>query len=160
VPSASATSCWRSCSIAIRASCFSWRAASIATASLREGFAYAEDCVYDPLQAPLNRGEHLLFQQGDSLFPTGELNPGAAQRPAGGALQDPLHAAEVGWRDADDDQPVATAGRAADRAAVQVPAGDGNAGGDLFFQGGEAGPVGEAGIDAVTGQGLNLGRWA
>ena len=50
----------------------------------------------DPLQALLNRGEHLLLQQGDFLFPIGELNPGAAQGPAGGSLQDPLHAAEGG----------------------------------------------------------------
>jgi hypothetical protein len=50
----------------------------------------------DSLQALLDRGEHLLFQQGDLLFPIGELNPGAAQRPAGGALQDSLHAAEGG----------------------------------------------------------------
>jgi len=64
---------------------------------------------------------------------------------------------QVGWRDADDDQPVAAAARIVDRAAVQVTAGDGNAGGDLFFQGGEAGLVGEAGRDAVTGQGLDLG---
>ena len=65
---------------------------------------------------------------------------------------------QVGWRDADDDQPVAAATWPADRAAVKVPAGDGNAGGDLVFQGGEAGPVGEAGIDAVAGEGLDLGR--
>jgi len=65
---------------------------------------------------------------------------------------------QVSGREADDDQPVATTGRAADRAAVQVAAGDGNAGGDLFFQGGEASLIGEAGRDAVTGQGLDLGR--
>ena len=34
----------------------------------------------NPLQALLDRGEHLLFQQGDLLFPIGELNPGAAVR--------------------------------------------------------------------------------
>jgi hypothetical protein len=50
----------------------------------------------DPLQALLDRGEYLLFQQGDLLFPIGELNAGAALRPAGGALQDSLHAAERG----------------------------------------------------------------
>jgi len=65
---------------------------------------------------------------------------------------------QVGWRDPDDDQPVAAAARPADRAAVQVPAGDGDASGDLFFQGGEAGLVGEAGSDSVAGQGLDLGR--
>jgi len=65
---------------------------------------------------------------------------------------------QVSGRDADDDQPVAAAARLVDRAAVQVAAGDGNAGGDLFFQGGEARLVGEAGRDAVTGQGLDLGR--
>ena len=65
---------------------------------------------------------------------------------------------QVGGREADDDQPMADATRPADRAAVQVAAGDGNAGGDLFFQGGDAGLVGEAGRDAIAGQGLDLGR--
>jgi|694.fasta_scaffold00252_50 hypothetical protein len=50
----------------------------------------------DSLQALLDRGEHLLFQQGDFLLPIGGLNSGAAKRPAGGAQHDSLHAAEGG----------------------------------------------------------------
>ena len=50
----------------------------------------------DPLQALLDGGEHLLLQEGDFLLPIGMLNPGAAQRLAGGELEDALHAAERG----------------------------------------------------------------
>jgi len=61
-------------------------------------------------------------------------------------------------RVADDDQPVAIACGTADRTAVQVAAGDGDAGRDLLLQGGEARLAGEAGLDAVAGQGLDLSR--
>ena len=40
---------------------------------------------------------------------------------------------------------------------MKVAAGDGNAGGDPFFEGEEEGLIGEAGRDAMAGQGLNLG---
>ena len=89
--------------------------------------------------------------------------PAEAGRPAnGGAAHEiclPKRVVhdQVSGRDADDDQPVAAAAGPADRPAVQVAAGDGDAGGDLFFQGGEAGLVGEAGRDAIAGQGLDLG---
>jgi len=62
----------------------------------------------------------------------------------------------MGWRDADDDQPVATAGRAADVAAVQVSTGDWDASHDLLLQRGEARLAGEACLDAVAGQGPDL----
>ena len=53
----------------------------------------------------------------------------------------------VTGRDADDDQPVTTAGGPADRAAVEIAAGDGDANGDLLLQRLEAGLVAEAGRD-------------
>jgi hypothetical protein len=65
---------------------------------------------------------------------------------------------QVGCRDADDDQPVAAAAGSADLAAVQVPAGDGYSGGDLFFQRGEAGLLCEVRGDAEAGEGMKLGR--
>ena len=43
-----------------------------------DGNRFAEDCVYDTLQALLDGGEHLLLQEGDLLLPVGMLNPGAA----------------------------------------------------------------------------------
>ena len=61
--------------------------------------------------------------------------------------------------DANDNQPMTTSGGAADWTAVEIAAGDGDAGGDVFLKSGEAGLVAEAGRDAVAGQGLDLGRW-
>ena len=61
--------------------------------------------------------------------------------------------------DADDDQPVAPAGVAADRTAMEIAAGDGDAGVNLLFHRLEAGWVAESGVDAVAGQSLNLGYW-
>ncbi len=64
----------------------------------------------------------------------------------------------VGGRDANHNQPVATASGTADRAPVQVAAGDGDAGRDLLLQRGEARLAGEASLDAVAGQGPDLSR--
>ena len=49
-----------------------------------------------PSQAPLEGGQNFFFQQGDFLFPIGNLNPGAQKRQSLTPPQDFLHGMEGG----------------------------------------------------------------